>query len=458
MPPPPDPIAFTIPGIDRPVFWYGILVTLGTLAGAFVADRLARRRGHNPDRVWDALILVMIFGLIGARLYHVFSSPAGSDTSLQHYLERPLDIINFWSSGLRGLGIYGAVVGGAFGLAVYLWAVNRRVAHRVGLRWLRLRRRLKLGRTAGLDAGHRACRNQSAHGKAAPHRKAGHQRRWSAAGTSYRPMGQPCEPGVVRRPHEPPTEPCPSMRSIARPSMLRCRRVKDFTRLSCTNRYAIDSATRLTLVNAIYLKAPWLTQFRSEATRPRTFTLLDGTTVDVPLMRGTQQLPYAEGAGWQAVDLPYIGGSLALTVVRPDDLDAFEEVHTPDRLSSIIQGLEHRTVALAVPKFGLETKLGLAAVLSTLGMPTAFDPAADFSGITNTEPVFIGDVIHHANIDVDENGTEAAAATTVIMVTGAMPEEPVALTVDRPFIFALRDVPTGAILFFGRVVNPAAGQ
>jgi phosphatidylglycerol---prolipoprotein diacylglyceryl transferase len=123
MPAPPDPVAFTIPFIDRPVFWYGLMVTLGTLAGAFVADREARRRGHNPDHVWNALILVMVFGLIGARLYHVISTPTGSGTSLQYYMQHPAEIVSFWNGGLRGLGIFGAMAGGVFGLWLYTkWA------------------------------------------------------------------------------------------------------------------------------------------------------------------------------------------------------------------------------------------------------------------------------------------------------------------------------------------------
>jgi phosphatidylglycerol:prolipoprotein diacylglycerol transferase len=99
------------------------MVTLGTLAGAFVADREARRRGHNPDHVWNALIVVMITGLIGARLYHVFSSPAGGPTNLQYYLDNPIEIISFWDGGLRGLGIIGAIIGGVLGLWAYTkWA------------------------------------------------------------------------------------------------------------------------------------------------------------------------------------------------------------------------------------------------------------------------------------------------------------------------------------------------
>ncbi len=123
MPAPPDAIAFTIPIIERPVFWYGLLVTLGTLAGAVVADRESRKRGHNPDHVWNALILVMVLGLLGARLYHVVSAPAGSPTNLQYYLDNPIKIISFWDGGLRGLGIIGAMVGGALGLWLYVkWA------------------------------------------------------------------------------------------------------------------------------------------------------------------------------------------------------------------------------------------------------------------------------------------------------------------------------------------------
>lgn len=123
MPLPPNPEAFVIPFIDRPVYWYGLMVTLGTLAAAYVADREARRHGHNPDHVWNALIPCMILGLLGARLYHVISSPAGGGTSLSGYLEDPVSIIAFWNGGLRGLGVYGAVVGGLLGLWLYTrWA------------------------------------------------------------------------------------------------------------------------------------------------------------------------------------------------------------------------------------------------------------------------------------------------------------------------------------------------
>jgi len=218
----------------------------------------------------------------------------------------------------------------------------------------------------------------------------------------------------------------------------------------------ITSDTRLTLVNAIYLKAPWQTPFQPSATRPGTFTLADGSTVEVPMMAARTSLPYAAGNGWQAVELPYIGHALALTVIMPDDLAAFESSLTADQLAAIIEDLGEYNVTLTFPKFGIETKAMLAALLAALGMPSAFDGRADFSGITTAEALLISDVVHQANIDVDEKGTEAAAATAVVMRGGAAPQS-VTLHVDRPFLFALRDVPTGAVLFLGRVLDPSVG-
>jgi len=133
MPAAPDRIAFTIPYINRPVLWYGILVTLGTLIGAIVADREAKRRGHNPDHVWNALILVMIFGLVGARLYHVLSTPAGTGTSLRYYLDNPIEIVRVWPNGLSGLGIFGAILGGLFGLWIYCRFAKLRFAEWVDI-------------------------------------------------------------------------------------------------------------------------------------------------------------------------------------------------------------------------------------------------------------------------------------------------------------------------------------
>lgn len=217
--------------------------------------------------------------------------------------------------------------------------------------------------------------------------------------------------------------------------------------------------TRLTLVNAIYLKAPWQTRFEPEATTDGTFTRLDGTTVQVPSMRTASSFRYAAGDGWRAVELPYVGGSLAMTIVVPEDLVAFEAALDVAALDALVAALEDRQVDLAFPKFGIETRAELARILGLLGMPTAFDEVhADFSGITTAEQLFISDVIHQANIDVDEAGTEAAAATAVVMRATSIPVDEVELSIDRPFLFLLRDLPTGAVVFMGRVADPSVGR
>lgn len=218
----------------------------------------------------------------------------------------------------------------------------------------------------------------------------------------------------------------------------------------------IDPLTRLVLVNAVYLKAAWQIPFETTATVTGPFTQLDGSTVDVSYMRQNDSLQYASGEGWRAIQLPYVGGSLAMTIVVPDDLASFQSSLDGPAFARITAALSSRPVQLSFPKFGIETKADLATVLSAMGMPLAFDPGqADFSGMTTQEQLFISAVIHQANIDVDEKGTTAAAATAVVLRASGMPLEPVVLNVDRPFLFALRDLQTGAILFLGRVVEPA---
>jgi len=218
----------------------------------------------------------------------------------------------------------------------------------------------------------------------------------------------------------------------------------------------VTPATRLALVNAIYLKASWATAFPADATQPAPFTRADGSTVSVATMSLSTSLQYAAGPGWRAVELPYVGGSLALTVIVPDDLATFEAGLTEQGLAQVTSALAPREVDLSLPKFSIETATSLAAALTALGMPLAFDPdQADFSGITTQQRLFISDVIHQADIAVDEKGTEAAAASAVVMAGTAAPAERVTLRVDRPFLFALRDLPTGAILFLGRVADPS---
>lgn len=219
----------------------------------------------------------------------------------------------------------------------------------------------------------------------------------------------------------------------------------------------LDTATRFVLVNAIYLKAAWQTPFEPGLTLPAAFTRLDGSTVQVPTMRGGGRLPYAAGKGWQAVQLPYVGGELAMTIVVPDDLARFERDLGATVLAAIAGALTTHQVELSLPRFGIETRADLATALTALGMPDAFDPTrADFSGITTEQQLYIAKVIHQANIDVDEKGTTAAAATAVMMGATGMPSDNVILHVDRPFLFLIRDLKTGAVVFLGRVTEPAS--
>ena len=220
----------------------------------------------------------------------------------------------------------------------------------------------------------------------------------------------------------------------------------------------VTAATRLVLVNAIYLKAAWSTPFPEHATAPGPFRRLDGSTREVQLMGMKKHLQYGRGRDWRAVQLPYVGGKLAMLIVVPSDLPTFEAALDETGLRLVTDALRTTEVRLLLPRFGTATQLDLVTGLAALGMPRAFSGTADLSGISRTEPLAIGAVVHQATIDVDEHGTEAAAATAVTMAPTAMPptEEPIVLTVDRPFLYALLDLETSAILFLGRVTDPVA--
>ncbi|CAN5539045.1 serpin family protein [soil metagenome] len=211
----------------------------------------------------------------------------------------------------------------------------------------------------------------------------------------------------------------------------------------------VDS--RLTLVNAIYLKANWYDSFDKQLTTTETFAGSAGD-VDVEMMHTSRRFAYAAGDGWQAVELPYVFGELAMVVAVGDT--SATVMPTITDMNSV---LAERLVELGFPKFDIETSVSLADTLKEMGMPTAFGDA-DFSGMTTEEQLVIGDVIHQANITVDEDGTEAAAATAVVMVATSAPVEldPVTLTIDRPFTFWLRARSTGAIVFMGRINDPSA--
>jgi len=222
---------------------------------------------------------------------------------------------------------------------------------------------------------------------------------------------------------------------------------------------AITKETLLALVNAIYFNAPWAFPFDKRHTASGPFTLLDGTEVEVPLMHETELLGYAEGDQYQAVELDYNGNDLSMVVILPK-LGAFEAVNASLSfafISQVIGDLSREHVILTLPKFTVEWTGLLNDILAGLGMPDAFNSSvADFSGIDGRRVFFIGAVIHKAFVSVDEAGTEAAAATAVIMVGAAPGFQPTyyEVNVNRPFLFFIRDKETQAILFVGRVVYP----
>ncbi|MBA7713960.1 hypothetical protein ES703_122971 [subsurface metagenome] len=220
----------------------------------------------------------------------------------------------------------------------------------------------------------------------------------------------------------------------------------------------ISPLTRLVLTNAIYFNAAWEYPFEEDMTEDGIFHLLDGGEVTVPMMRQTESFGYAEGDGYQAVELPYDGGELSMVILLPasGQFEAFEETLDAAQVDGIIGSLEHRQVSLTMPKFEFDSSFSLRDTLSAMGMPVAFSMSADFSGMTVNPELFIAEVVHKAFVSVDEAGTEAAAATAVVMVPIAMPPEPAEVTIDRPFIFLIRDIETGAILFVGRTLDPSA--
>jgi len=219
----------------------------------------------------------------------------------------------------------------------------------------------------------------------------------------------------------------------------------------------IDELTRLVLTNAIYFNAGWFFPFEPEDTEEGPFHLLDGGEVTVPMMKQSEEFGYAEGEGYQAVSLPYglSGVSMLLLVPQAGQFEAFESSLSAERVDAIVKGLGGWSVTLSMPKFEFESSFDLGEPLATMGMPDAFSEAADFSGMTGTRELLISAVVHKAFISVDEEGTEAAAATAAVARATSTPEH-VELTVDRPFVFLIRDYETGAVLFVGRVVDPEA--
>jgi serpin B len=217
---------------------------------------------------------------------------------------------------------------------------------------------------------------------------------------------------------------------------------------------SISIWTRLVLTNAIYFKADWKNKFNKESTRDGTFNLVNGNQVTVPMMYQKGSFKLVTTDNWKAIELPYEGDKIVMDIIVPEDIGDFESSMNLDTINQIIASLEYEGISLVMPKFKFSSDYDLNTALTNMGMPIAFDPfLADFSGITLAQQLYINRVIHKAVVIVDEEGTEAAAAGAVIVDTVSLPQY---FTIAKPFIFLIRDLETGTILFLGRLMNPAA--
>ena len=222
---------------------------------------------------------------------------------------------------------------------------------------------------------------------------------------------------------------------------------------------AVTAATRLVLTSAIYLKAGWAQTFPEQGTAGRAVLSGAAPALTVAMMRGTAARPYVRGEGYQAVVLPYRGGPLAMAVVLPDGpLASLRPALAAGGLRGLLAGTARHQVTLAMPRFRLEAALDLIPVLRGLGVAGGLHRQADFSGITDADRLLINAVAHKAYVDVDEQGTEAAAATAVSFrpLAAFRAPPPVTMTVDRPFLFAISHTPAGLPLFLGQVSHPRA--
>ena len=222
---------------------------------------------------------------------------------------------------------------------------------------------------------------------------------------------------------------------------------------------SVSSDVRFVIVNAVYFNAGWAEPFLPGATALKPFHGGDGSTADVPTMTGNYtHAAYGEGNGWKVVTLPYDGGEVACDIVLPDAgrFDEIEAAMTPTLLATVRSSQKARPGTLYLPKFEIKGEtFSVRDSLTKLGMGQAFSDSADFSGITTTDHVSLFDVMHQAFVKVDEKGTEAAAATSVAGGTASAPvDPPFTMTVDRPFLFFVRDVATGTLLFVGRISSP----
>jgi len=221
----------------------------------------------------------------------------------------------------------------------------------------------------------------------------------------------------------------------------------------------LNALTRLVLVNAIYFKGFWDNQFKSRDTREMEFWLLTEVAVKMPMMHQEHQFGYWENDWLQIIEMPYKEESLSLIVLLPKEKTGITDLEQKLNFENMMawqSRLRKRKVIVFFPKFKIESQFSLGQTLALMGMPDAFDPElADFSAMVGQKELYISAVIHKAFLEVNEEGSEAAAATGVVVsVTSIAPSPPI-FKADHPFVFFIRDNKSQSILFLGRVLNPA---
>jgi serpin B len=220
----------------------------------------------------------------------------------------------------------------------------------------------------------------------------------------------------------------------------------------------LDVSNRLVLVNAIYFKGNWASQFEIKLTEEKPFHVSPERTITAPLMRQTHDCRYAEFPGLQILELPYVGGDLSIQVLLPRQMDGLGNLETEltaQNLAAWIASLQSEKVEVFLPKFRITSEFSLADTLGGMGMPDAFSPArADFSAMDGRKDLYVSAVAHQAFVEVNEEGTEAATSTAVMMRPRGLPPPLPVFRADHPFLFLIRDNRNGSILFLGRVTDP----
>jgi serpin B len=226
----------------------------------------------------------------------------------------------------------------------------------------------------------------------------------------------------------------------------------------------LNSLTRLVLVNAIYFYGEWANSFEKQATIPKEFSQVDGTQINVPFMNQQERFNYYEDSKIKALEIPYQDNKASMVIFLPNTnngIAEFEKSFDYKYYQDIIGSFRTNSVRLSLPKFQNTYKINLGITLSQMGMPLAFSPSgADFSGMTGKRDLCISEVIHQAFINVDEKGTEAAAATAVVIkMTAIRPSSDIKVfNANHPFIFCIKDNVTGTILFMGKIMNPKVSK